>query len=261
MKELFQHIKVERNKYVATIMIDRQEVRNALNKKTIEELQKALYELEKDEHLRIIVITGAGSKAFVAGADITELHERTMLEALMPGLQKMYQEIEQSNKVTIAVINGHALGGGCELALACDIRIASTQAKIGLPELNLGIIPGAGGTQRLTRMIGKGRALEMILTGKLVDGAEAERIGLVTKSVENSELKSELDEFINSLLSKGPLALKLAKMVVNQGQDADFHTASMLEKFAQTILFSSDEKHEGTKAFLEKRKPTFYKEL
>ncbi|CAM5593838.1 3-ketoacyl-CoA thiolase [Bacillus safensis subsp. safensis] len=197
---MFQHIKVERNKYVATIMIDRQEVRNALNKKTIEELQKALYELEQDEHLRIIVITGAGSKAFVAGADITELHERTMLEALMPGLQKMYQEIEQSNKVTIAVINGHALGGGCELALACDVRIASTQDltidDIGLIELNeafsaqaLAVIKELhldiekvnvnGGAIALGHPIG---ATGAILTTKLLHEMErrGEKYGLVT---------------------------------------------------------------------------------
>ncbi|RAS86619.1 enoyl-CoA hydratase [Priestia endophytica] len=258
---MFQHIRVEKNQHFATIIIDRQEVRNALNKETIEELQRSLHELERDESLRIIVITGAGNKAFVAGADIKELHERTMLEAFSPGMQKIYREIEQANKITIAVINGHALGGGCELALACDLRIASTKAKIGLPELNLAIIPGAGGTQRLTRMVGKGRALEMILTGKLIDGLEAERIGLVTKAVDYDELKAETDVLINSLLSKGPLALKLAKMVVNQGQDVDFNTASMLEKFAQTILFSSEEKYEGTKAFLEKRKPNYYREL
>jgi enoyl-CoA hydratase len=256
---VFQYIKTEISEYVGTIIIDRQEVRNALNKATIDELQMALNKLEAHPELRIIIITGAGERAFVAGADIKELHERTMLEALMPGMQGIYRKIEQSSKVTIAVMNGNALGGGCELALACDLRIAANHAKIGLPELNLAIIPGAGGTQRLTRMIGRGRALEMILTGKLIDGAEAERIGLVTQAVEGSSLKEATDQLVNSILSKGTLAVKLAKMVVNKGQDVDLDTALLLEKLAQTIAFASEEKQEGTTAFLEKRKPNYHK--
>jgi len=258
VNRLFQHIRVEKSEFVGTIIIDRQDVRNALNKTTVDELQIAVRELEEDPKLRIIIITGAGEKAFVAGADIKELHERTMLEALVPGMQKVYREIEQSSKVTIAVINGHALGGGCELALACDLRVVANHAKIGLPELNLAIIPGAGGTQRLMRIVGKGRALEMILTGKIIDGQEAERIGLVTQSVESNDLKNVTNQLVESILSKGPLALKLAKMVVNRGQDVDLDTALMLEKLAQTVLFASEEKHEGTQAFLEKRRPNYH---
>lgn len=258
MNSLFQHIKVEKDEFVGTITIDRQRVRNALNKATIDELQVAVGELEEDSKLRIILITGAGEKAFVAGADIKELHERTMLEALVPGMQKVYREIEQSSKVTIAVINGHALGGGFELALACDLRVVANHAKMGLPELNLAIIPGAGGTQRLMRIVGKGRALEMILTGKIIDGQEAERIGLVTQSVESNVLWNVTNQLVESILSKGPLALKLAKMVVNRGQDVDLDTALMLEKLAQTVLFASEEKHEGTQAFLEKRRPNYH---
>lgn len=258
MNSLFQHIKVEKDEFVGTITIDRQRVRNALNKATIDELQVAVGELEEDPKLRIIIITGAGEKAFVAGADIKELHERTMLEALVPGMQKVYREIEQSSKVTIAVINGHALGGGFELALACDLRVVANHAKMGLPELNLAIIPGAGGTQRLMRIVGKGRALEMILTGKIINGQEAERIGLVTQSVESNVLWNVTNQLVESILSKGPLALKLAKMVVNRGQDVDLDTALMLEKLAQTVLFASEEKHEGTQAFLEKRRPNYH---
>jgi len=258
VNRLFQHIRVEKSELVGTIIIDRQDVRNALNKTTVDELQIAVRELEEDPKLRIIIITGAGEKAFVAGADIKELHERTMLEALVPGMQKVYREIEQSSKVTIAVINGHALGGGCELALACDLRVVANHAKIGLPELNLAIIPGAGGTQRLMRIVGKGRALEMILTGKIIDGQEAERIGLVTQSVESNDLKNVTNQLVESILSKGPLALKLAKMVINRGQDVDLDTALMLEKLAQTVLFASEEKHEGTQAFLEKRRPNYH---
>lgn len=257
---MFNHIKLKKEKYISTILIDREEVRNALNNATIKELETALDELNSIHELRIIVIRGAGDKAFVAGADINELYERTMIETLAPGMQGIYKKIEQSNKVTIAVINGHALGGGLELALACDIRIAVTHAKVGLPELNLAIVPGAGGTQRLTRLIGKGRAMEMILTGKMVDGIEAERIGLVTKAVDNHKLTETLDNVIESILSKGTVALQLAKMVVNKGADIDLDTGLMLEKLAQTIAFASEEKEEGIKAFLEKRKPSYSKD-
>ncbi|MCI2256452.1 enoyl-CoA hydratase-related protein [Domibacillus sp. PGB-M46] len=256
---MFQNIKVEIRDYVATITIDREEVRNALNKDTLNELNIAFNDLEANPDLRIIVITGAGERAFVAGADIKELNHRTMLENLMPGMQALYRKIEQSSKVTIAIINGNALGGGCELAIACDLRIAANHAKIGLPELNLAIIPGAGGTQRLTRMIGKGRALEMILTGKLIDGSEAMRIGLVTQAVDSDKLEEAAEELINSILSKGTLAVKLAKMVINKGQDVDLDTALLLEKMAQTIAFGSEEKQEGMHAFLEKRKPSYHK--
>ncbi|WP_318153109.1 enoyl-CoA hydratase/isomerase family protein [Metabacillus arenae] len=257
---MFEHIKKEIDNYVGTIIIDRQEVRNALNQATIKELRVALDELDSIPDLRIIVIKGAGEKAFVAGADIKELHEKSMLEALAPGMQGIYKKIEQSTKVTIAVINGHALGGGLELALACDIRIAAIHAKMGLPELNLAIIPGAGGTQRLTRMVGKGRALDMILTGKIIDGVEAERIGLVTQVVEGHKLTEATDDIVKSILSKGTLAVQLAKMVVNKGADVDLDTGLMLEKLAQTVIFASEEKEEGTRAFLEKRKPSYHKD-
>ncbi|MBD1382937.1 enoyl-CoA hydratase/isomerase family protein [Bacillus sp. IB182487] len=257
---VFEHIKKEIDNYVGTIIIDRQEVRNALNQATIKELRVALDELDSIPDLRIIVIKGAGEKAFVAGADIKELHEKSMLEALAPGMQGIYKKIEQSTKVTIAVINGHALGGGLELALACDIRIAAIHAKMGLPELNLAIIPGAGGTQRLTRMVGKGRALDMILTGKIIDGVEAERIGLVTQVVEGHKLTEATDDIVKSILSKGTLAVQLAKMVVNKGADVDLDTGLMLEKLAQTVIFASEEKEEGTRAFLEKRKPSYHKD-
>jgi enoyl-CoA hydratase len=259
VKRVFENIKTEIENYVGIITIDRQEVRNALNQATIKELSLALDELNSIPKLRIIVIKGAGEKAFVAGADVKELHDRSMLEALEPGMQGIYTKIEQATKVTIAVINGHALGGRLELALACDIRIAASHAKIGLPELNIGIIPGAGGTQRLSRMIGKGRAMDMILTGKIIDGVEAERIGLVSQVSDGDKLAEVTEGVVKSILSKGTLAVQLAKMVINKGADVDLDTGLMLEKLAQTVAFASEEKQEGTSAFLEKRNPTFNK--
>ncbi|WP_408010391.1 enoyl-CoA hydratase/isomerase family protein [Pseudalkalibacillus sp. A8] len=172
-------------------------------------------------------------------------------------MQQVYDFIEAYKKPTIAMINGFALGGGCELAMACDIRVASTKAKLGLPELNLSIIPGAGGTQRLTRLVGKGKALELILTGKIIPGEEAKNIGLVSEVVEPERLKQKTVEIAEQIIAKGPLAVMLAKLSVNVGAETDMKTALIIEKLSQAILFSSEDKQEGTRAFLEKRKPAF----
>lgn len=259
--KVYKCINVEIKKHIGIIAIDRQSSRNALNKGAIQELSIAFEKLNSIPELRIIIIKGEGKKAFVAGADIKELHERSILETLDWGLQDFYNKIEQSKKVTIAAINGHAFGGGLELALACDIRIVVSHAKVGFPELNLGIIPGAGGTQRLSRLIGNGRAMDMILTGKIIDGIEAERIGVVNRVVENEQLYDEINNVARSILSKGTLAIQLAKMVIKKGADADLNTGLMLEKLAQTVAFASDEKKEGTKAFLEKRKPNYSEDI
>ncbi|TYS31696.1 enoyl-CoA hydratase/isomerase family protein [Bacillus pumilus] len=258
---MFKHILVDIQKQVGTITIHRPEVRNALNYATLQELEQAVDMLNAQEEIRIIVITGSGEKAFVSGADINELNDRKALDCLKPGMQGVYKKIEDSDKVTLAVINGHALGGGCELALACDLRIAVDHARIGLPELNLAIIPGAGGTQRLSRMIGKSRALEMILLGKLITGEEAKSIGLVAQSCPFSQLIKEKEDMIQTLLSKGPLALKLTKMIVHRGYDSDIDTAFMLEKLAQSIAFSTEDKTEGINAFLEKRSPAYDRDV
>lgn len=254
---LYQNIKIDCENGIGQIKINRPEVRNALNAETLKELVTALQTFEENPDVKVIVLTGEGEKAFAAGADIKQLSERKMLDSLKSFTQTAFKKLEGSNKVTIAAINGYALGGGCELALACDIRIAVENAKIGLPELNLAIIPGAGGTQRLARTIGKGRAMEMILTGKLIDGTEAERIGLVSLAVKKEELGEAVQTMANSIKSKGPVALHLAKMVVNKGYDIDMETALMLETFAQTIAFGTEDKKEGTSAFLEKRSPHF----
>lgn len=253
----FQNIKVTTNEKLAFITINRPEVRNALNKDTLDEIVEALNVLNQDESVGCVVFTGAGEKSFAAGADIGQLREKNALDALTGGMQKVYDIIEGFEKPTIAMINGFALGGGCELAMACDIRIASTNSKIGLPELNLSIIPGAGGTQRLARLVGKGKALEMILMGKMIKGEEAERIGLVSEVVEPEALLEKVEEVAAQILAKGPLAVKLAKISVHMGTETDIKTGLMLEKLSQAILFNSEDKNEGTSAFLEKRKANF----
>ena len=184
----YQNIIVELEDHIGVIKLNRTEVRNALDTKTLAEMSYALEALENDESVGVIVITGAGEKTFAAGADIGQLREKQPKDALVPGMSGLYQKIENCQKATIAAINGYALGGGCELAMACDIRIAADHSKLGLPELNLSIIPGAGGTQRLARIIGKGRALDMILTGEMLTAKQAEEVGLVSKAVPLEEL-------------------------------------------------------------------------
>lgn len=254
----YQNITIETKEKLAYITIDRPEVRNALNGETLSEIHDALIQYENDDTVQCIVFTGAGDKSFAAGADISQLTERTMLDALQGGgMQQIYDVIEEFKKPTIAMINGYALGGGCELAMACDIRVASTNAKLGLPELNLSIIPSAGGTQRLARLVGKGKALEMILTGNMIDGEEAKNIGLVSEVVAPEKLVEATENMAAKILSKGPLAVMLAKLSVNYGTETEMKTALMIEKLSQAILFSSEDKDEGTKAFVEKRKPNF----
>lgn len=253
----FDNILVEKDGPLGIIKINRQEVRNALDAYTVEEIREALNELRTDEIVQVVVFTGAGEKSFAAGADIAALKERTMLEALLPGMQGLYSEIENFEKPTIAAINGYALGGGCELAMSCDLRIAANHSKLGLPELNLAIIPGAGGTQRMTRLIGRGKAKELIFTGEIINAEEAKEIGLVNKTVPIADLMNAVKELANKMIKKGPLALQLAKVAINTGSEADLRTGLVVEKLAQTILFATEDKNEGVSAFLEKREANF----
>lgn len=255
--EPVSYVDVEIQQGIYFLTLNRMEARNALDAKMLAEIEGALDEAEKSQDVKVIVVQGAGGKSFAAGADIKQLQARKPLEALVPGMQGLYQKIENCSKVTIAAVDGYALGGGCELALACDIRIATKNAKFGLPELNLGIIPGAGGTQRLARVIGKGRALDMILTGKMIDGEEAERIGLVTYYVEREELKEKIEEVATQIMRKGPVAIQLAKHAVHKGYDLDMETALWIEKLSQSIAFGTEDKQEGTTAFIEKRQAEF----
>lgn len=253
----FTNLLIEKNAHIAKITINRPEVRNALDATTYGEISQAIELFEQDPTISVVILTGAGDKSFAAGADIKQLQQRTPLDALEPGLQGTCRKIEQSSKIVIAAVNGFALGGGCELALACDIRISSDRGKFGLPELNLAIIPGGGGTQRLSRIVGKGKALEMILTGEILDAYKAEQIGLVSKVVPHDQLHEEVQAYVEKIVAKGPLAVRLAKTVVHQGYDSDLTSALMLEKLAQAVLFGSEDKYEGTTAFLEKRQATF----
>lgn len=254
----YQNIEVELKDKLAFLIINRPEVRNALNQQTLNELKEALEYLRTEDQVGCVVITGAGDKSFAAGADIAQLKEKTLLDGLKAGgMQDFYNYVESYDKPTIAMINGFALGGGCELAMACDIRVAATNAKLGLPELNLSIIPAAGGTQRLARLVGKGKALEMILTGKIISGEEAERIGLVSEVVKPDQLRAKVEEVAGQILAKGPIALKLAKLSVQMGAETDIRTGLLIEKLSQAILYGTEDKQEGTKAFLEKRKANF----
>jgi len=255
----FKNILIERKDELEVITINRPNVLNALNDETISELHRGLREIFKDEQVRVVILTGAGEKAFVAGADIGELKVCNALSGHRKSIngQRLLYHIENMEQVAIAAINGFALGGGCELALACDIRIASENAKLGQPEVNLGIIPGYGGTQRLSRLVGKGKAKELIFTGDMVEAAEALRIGLIEKVVPLAELMKTAEEMAAKIISKGPLAIKAAKRAINLGLDVDLKSGLEYEAMEFANICATEDKTEGTSAFLEKRKPDF----
>jgi enoyl-CoA hydratase len=250
-------ILVERKDKVGIITINRPEVRNALDKNTWRLLNNVFAELENDPTIAVIVVTGAGEKAFVAGADLNSLKMRSAVETLYGETPRITAAIENNVKPTIAAINGFALGGGLELAMACDIRICSRMAKLGQTEINVGILPGAGGTQRLSRLVGPAKAKEMIFTGKIITAEEAEKIGLVNCVVEPQELMDTALAMAKEIAGKSNITLQVAKQVVNQGLNADLTTGLMLEKLAQSFIFGIEDRMEGITAFLEKRPPKF----
>jgi enoyl-CoA hydratase len=253
----FKNLLVEVRNSIGFITINRQEVRNALDPVTVNEIKSALDLFSTDENVKVLALTGAGEKSFAAGADINKLKDRTFLETLAPGMQGLNSQIESFDKPIIAAVNGYALGGGCELSMACDIRIAAEHAKFGLPELSLGILPGGGGTQRLTQLVGKGKAKELIFTGQIISAQEAQEIGLVNKVVPYKELITAVEEMAHKMMKKGPLALRMAKLSINAGAESDQKTGLMIEKLSQAILMTTEDKYEGTTAFLEKREPKF----
>ena len=250
-------IRVERQEKVGIITINRPEVRNALDKVTWRLLQEAFLELENDPDISVIVVTGAGDKAFVAGADLNSLKVRSAVETLYGETPAIVNTIEKIMKPTIAAVNGFALGGGLELAMACDIRICSRAAKLGQTEINVGILPGAGGTQRLSRLVGPAKAKEMIFTGKIITAEEAEKIGLVNCVVEPAELMEKTLAMARDIAAKSIITLQVAKQVVNQGLNTDLATGLMLEKLGQSFIFGTADRLEGITAFLEKRTPKF----
>jgi enoyl-CoA hydratase len=241
---------------VATLTVNRPDVRNALDTETVQEFHRALDEV-RQARSTVLIVTGAGDKAFVSGADINTIRQRKRDDALASINSRLMSAIESHDAVSIAAVNGYALGGGCEVALACDLRIAAANAVFGLPEPTLGIIPGAGGTQRLPRIVGLGRAKEMILTGARWDAARALEAGLVSRVVPLPELMPAARALADQVLALGPLAVKLAKAALNASSQMPLSAGLAFESAAQAITFESDDKMEGTTAFLEKRKPVF----
>lgn len=249
---------LERRGRVALLTINRPEKLNALNIATRKELADALDELRDDSEIRVVIVTGAGEKAFVAGADINEFAGRSAVQqrAVMKA-KSVFTAAEEFPKPLIAMINGFCLGGGCELALSCDIRIASERARFGQPEINLGIIPGGGGTQRLTRLVGEGKAMQMILSGEMIDAAEAHRLGLVNEVYPAAELADKTFELANRIAEKSPVALAMAKAAVKNAARTTLHAGLDAEIDLFALCFSSADKEEGVRAFLEKRKANF----
>jgi enoyl-CoA hydratase len=254
----FETLLVSIAERVATIIINRPDKRNALNATVRRELVEALDELRAEDEVRVVVLTGAGDRAFIAGADIAEFAERTPLEqrGVMES-RRVFDEIASYPKPTIAMINGFALGGGCELALACDIRVAARSAKLGQPEIRLGLIPGGGGTQRLPRLVGQGRALRMILTGEVVDAEEAHRIGLVDVLVDDDGLREHTLQVARGIAGFSPVALRLAKAAVAAAAETPLAAGLAAERELFITAFASDDRREGVSAFLEKREPQF----
>jgi enoyl-CoA hydratase len=255
----YQSIRVERTDGRATVTVSRPDKLNALNADTIGELHEAFRELADDAAVRGIIVTGAGEKAFVAGADIAELAKMGSIDGIDVSRQgqEAFRLLETMGKPVIAAVNGYALGGGMELALACHLRIAGDNARFGLPEVKLGIIPGYGGTVRLPRIVGRGRALEMILTGEMMPAQRAYEIGLVNKVVPQAELRAEAESLLDTILKNGPIALRFALESVDRSLEAGIEEGLGLEAHLFGLLASTRDMREGMQAFLEKRAAAF----
>jgi enoyl-CoA hydratase len=254
----YKNIIVEKKDGIGTIKINRPKVLNALNRETILDLLKAIEELERNKDIKVVILTGEG-KAFIAGADIKQMKDMTVLEAkeFAELGHSLPMKIENSRLPFIAAINGYALGGGCEIFMSCDICIAATNAKLGQPEINLGINPGFGGTQRLPRLVGRMRAKELLLTGRNLDAEEAYRIGLVNMVVDDEKLMEETEKLAKKIAGKSSVQTNFIKSLVNKGVDIDMYTGCSLEISYFSSSFSTYDQKEGMAAFLEKRKPEF----
>lgn len=255
----YKFIKMEKADEVGVVTINRPEKLNALNGETLEELKQAFLDLAGDAEVRAVILTGAGEKAFVAGADIQELSTLSAREGRETSRkgQELTLQMERFPKPLIGAVNGFALGGGLEIAMACHLRTASIKARFGLPEVTLGLIPGYGGTQRLPRLVGKGRALEMILSGSMIDAQEAHRIGLVNKVIEPEELLNQTKELAKKMTQNGPLALAMALESVERGYEMSLSESLNLEADLFGMCCTTEDMREGTGAFLEKRKANF----
>lgn len=253
----YQNILIETNDRISVLTINRPDKRNALNQQTRDEILQALDELQPTDS-RVLVITGAGDKAFIAGADIGEFEGRTALtQRDVMKMRRIFDAVEDFPKPVIAMINGFCLGGGMEFAMACDIRIAADTAKLGQPEINLGIIPGGGGTQRLTRLAGEGKAMELILTGDLIDANEAKALGLVNDVVPLAQLRERVMALAAKIAEKSPIALRMAKEAVKGASRMNLREGLERETDLFCLTFASEDKAEGVRAFFEKRKAEY----
>lgn len=255
----YNTLRFEVQEGIARLTITRPKALNALNSEVLTELEQVLKEVTDKAEIRVLLITGEGEKAFVAGADIAEMLEKSPLEArrFAQHGQNVFARLEELPIPVLAAINGFALGGGCELAMACDIRIAAEHAKFGQPETGLGITPGFAGTQRLVRLVGAGRALELILSGATIDAAEAWRIGLVNKVAPKNQLLEAAMDLARKLAARSPVALELSKKAVYKGSETDFNTAQAYETEVFALCFAAPDQKEGMRAFLEKRQAKF----
>src|SRR6476659_6743930 len=255
----FENVLYEKKNNIAYVTLNRPKVLNALNKATWHDLRAAFEDARDDETVRGVIVTGAGDKAFIAGADISEIATATAVQAEASSSygQDVLNLIENLGKPVIAAINGFALGGGCETAMACTIRLASEHAKFGQPEVKLGVLPGGGGTQRLPRLVGKGRALQLILSGEMISAQEAYRIGLVNEIVQAPNLISRAEAILRKIAANAPIAVKLALEAGNKGSEMGQSEGLLLEASYFGLCAATEDKKEGTAAFLEKRAPQF----
>ncbi|HYB68357.1 MAG TPA: enoyl-CoA hydratase-related protein [Candidatus Acidoferrales bacterium] len=255
----FKFIICEKSEGIATITLNRPEALNAFSKEVVEEILRALEDIKSDENMRVVVLTGAGEKAFSAGADIKAMVGMTALKARELSLmgESLCLALENLEKPVVAAINGYALGGGLEVAMACDLRIASENARMGQTEVNIGLIPGWGGTQRLTRLVGMTKAKELVFTGKMFDARTAEQLGIVNIVTSADKFKETVRQFALELASKPPVALKVAKALINKGANISLDSALALEREGFGVVASSEDLKEGVSAFTEKRKPVF----
>jgi enoyl-CoA hydratase len=255
----YDNLLVEHDGPVAIVTVNRPQVLNALNVATLESLAGAMVDLQRDQQVRVVILTGSGAKAFVAGADINELVGQTPISGREHALigQHVFEVVENLGKPVIAAINGYALGGGCELAMACTLRLAADTARIGQPEITLGLLPGYAGTQRLSRLVGKGKAMELILTGAPVTADEAARIGLINRVVPAALLMAEARTLAGQLAESAPIAMHYIMSAINKGLEMPFADACVYEATLFGLVASTEDMREGTRAFLEKRKPEF----
>jgi len=255
----FENLLYEKKNSIAYVTINRPKVLNALNMATMEELHTVFHTIKADDSIRVVIFTGAGEKAFIAGADINELSRHNAVEgkAYTHKGQSVLNLMENLGKPVIACINGFALGGGCEIAMACTMRLASDNAKLGQPEVKLGIIPGYGGTQRLPRLVGKGNAMQLVLAGEMITAQEAHRIGLVNEIVAQAELIPRAESIAQKIIANAPLAVQYAMEAVNKGMEMTLQEGLYLEATLFGVCCATEDKAEGTKAFLEKRAAKF----